>query len=136
MNSINTASSLRIPSRQTLAELPARAVQFLRAVAGHRELQSALAERGYTPLQHNEGVQLLQEVCAYRNHAPNPSPERPQCEQTPLDWTTRTSESSPRLLEALALYQWYILWSAAARSQIKRRDWLILLGLAARRRRS
>jgi hypothetical protein len=55
MNSINTASSLRIPSRQTLAELPARAVQFLRAVAGRRELQSALAERGYTLLQHNEG---------------------------------------------------------------------------------
>ena len=130
MNSINTASSLRIPSRQTLAELPARAVQFLRAVAGHRALQSALAERGYTPLQHNEGTQLILAVCAYQNHDLNPRAESSQCGQVNL------GESSPRLRETLALYQWYTCWAAVARSQIKRRDWLILLGLAARRRRS
>src|SRR4051812_29577218 len=61
-----------IPSRQVLAEAPARALTFLRAAGTSRAFRAALAGAGYTPADHAEGWRLLHEVSGYSPVSPEP----------------------------------------------------------------
>lgn len=74
-----------------------------------------LAHRG---LDHDEIVRLG--ALVERAHAIHPEDDPPL--------------RDPRTAERVALHRWYTDWSTTARSLIRRKDHLILLGLSARRR--
>jgi len=55
----------------------------------------------------------------------------PEMTSTPSD---TAAAGDARNKDLVALYQWYNEWSETARALIKRRDYLILMGLAKRRK--
>src|SRR5689334_4137415 len=59
------AEAPEIPSRQVLAETPARVLTFLRAAGTSRLIRAALAAAGYTPADHAEGWRRLHAVSGY-----------------------------------------------------------------------
>jgi len=54
------------PSRQVLEELPARSLKFLSALSKSTIIYAALAARGYTDVDHQEGWELLLQVTGFR----------------------------------------------------------------------
>lgn len=55
------------PSETVLAQLPARALTFLSTLGRSVPIRAALAERGYTDDDHEEGWSFLHDVSAYRS---------------------------------------------------------------------
>jgi hypothetical protein len=54
------------PSRQVLEELPTRSLKFLSALSKSAIIHAALAARGYTEPDHQEGWELLLQVTGFR----------------------------------------------------------------------
>ncbi|WP_437595173.1 hypothetical protein [Sorangium sp. So ce1000] len=53
------------PSRQVLAETPARALKFLSAAGKNKQIRALLRERGYTDEDHKEGWDLLHRASGF-----------------------------------------------------------------------
>lgn len=94
------------PSHRVLQETPLRALAFLRGMARNTALRSVLGAHGFREADRNEGLRLIAATC----------PERRDVLDVPL-------------------HAWFTDWATTARSVVERKDWLILLGLAERRRR-
>ncbi|MBN8612709.1 MAG: hypothetical protein J0L92_19090 [Deltaproteobacteria bacterium] len=95
----------RILQRMTAAE----------KLPGAKEAFAVLAKRGYTPAERKRLAALVK-LASDGDHVPD------------------TQESEEAYVQALlALREWYDEWSEIARLTIKRRDYLITLGLAERR---
>jgi hypothetical protein len=88
------------PSDSVLAELPARAITFLRAIATRAPIRALLGEGGYGAEDHAEGLALLTRVCDYRDtSSPGTPPSRAQSAMAAIhDWV---STHFPRLRAAL-----------------------------------
>jgi hypothetical protein len=65
------------PSRQVLAETPARVVTFLYAMGTNGALQAAMAQGGFSRADHDEGWALLQRACGFAEASD------PEAEDTP-----------------------------------------------------
>jgi hypothetical protein len=63
------------PSTTALAETPARALMFLRAIATRAPLRALMSEGGFTAEDHAEGWALLGRACDYRAKS-SPTTER------------------------------------------------------------
>ena len=135
MKNVSAESTIRRPSRQVLADLPIRTIQFLRAAGGHVGVREALVRGGYGSRDHSLGWRLLQAVCSAEVDSDNSPASIDHDPFLSNDSAVTTSACSVRHVASLALYEWLARWSTIARSVIKRRDWLIALGLATRRRR-
>lgn len=57
------------PSRQVLEEIPTRSLKFLSALSKSSIIHAALAARGYTEPDHQEGWELLLQVTGFRRPA-------------------------------------------------------------------
>lgn len=87
------------PSRQTLDDLPGRALKFLSTVSKSKTIHAALAERAYTEDEHQEGWDLLLQVAGYhlpRGAARDEDPEVSQAVVTLDLW----DEPNFRLIHA------------------------------------
>lgn len=102
-----------VPTRRVLAEIPTRALLFLTGVSRTPALRVVLEKAGYTREAHVAGMRLLAATCDYRDVARLATRREPQHAR-------------------LALYRWFTRWSMTAHAVVKRKDWLITLGLAGR----
>ncbi len=223
MLTLRSAAVGPLPRRQVLAELPERALRFLRVSGAHAGVRAALASAGFSAADHKKGLELLVAVCVYEEDGRNPdedvaaraalgecvawvsmhfprlraalehlhpealtlfsgietpeprgaavalgtllhrmdlfeaegpSPAFETLARRGLDHVERlrlgklvdaaqrtpTPEGPPVELQAtrdaelLALYRWYADWSTTALSVIRRKDYLIALGLVRRER--
>lgn len=98
--STTRAEVVRTPSRQTLAELPARVVVFLAGIGTHAAIRAVLAEGGYGPEDHEEGWALLGRACAYGSSGVDPHAELPQ-RQAMSEIASWVGTHFPRLRAAL-----------------------------------
>lgn len=90
--------------------------------AKDRAAMQTLATRGLTP-EEQKRVRALVGVAKKGTSAPDPAPEAKE----------RAAKNAARQKALVDLRVWYEEWSEMARVAIKRRDRLILLGLAKRR---
>jgi hypothetical protein len=61
-----------IPGDTALAEIPARALTFLRAIATRAPIRDLMAQGGFTAQDHAEGWLLLSRACDYRATSTSP----------------------------------------------------------------
>lgn len=92
----------------------------------HPGALSTLAARGITPDERARLRALLRSATAYQ-------PVDPRLEE---DVRARENSLEARKAALQALRAWYEEWSVIAKQVIRRKDWLIGLGLASRKRRT
>jgi hypothetical protein len=148
------AHARRIAAQRELGEWAARHLTRLQGAIAHVHPEHIGLFDGILPLAPNGSVKairrLIQRLRALPAEAPGPRAliAARRVDDSEIDRLsalveiareapTRSSKEAQRHYEARlhALYMWHTEWSHAARALIRRRDWLIQLGLAARARR-
>lgn len=120
-----TSSSALLGVARLLEQL-----QALEADASNAAVLETLARRGFDPRE-RERLESLVRTAQRAGEPSSPAePGSPTVHDSPRGECAASTDEA-----ILALYQWLSDWSTTARAVVRRRDWLIRLGVSRRRRR-